>query len=152
LCEKIDFPSYIKTSGSTGLHVLLPLGRQCTYDQSRQLAELIARAISEKLPDISTIIRPVGSRGGRVYLDYLQNGHGRTIASTFCVRPNPGATVSTPLNWSEVTAELDPKKFTIRTVVQRMEKLSEDPVLPVLEAKPDLALILERLDDELRKT
>src|SRR2546425_13234955 len=72
-------PCFIKTSGSTGLHVLLPLGRQCTYEQSRQLGGLLARVIATQLPEIATITRQVGKRGARVYLDYVQNGHGRLL-------------------------------------------------------------------------
>src|SRR2546428_373358 len=97
LCDEIDLPCFIKTSGSTGLHVLLPLGRQCTYEQSRQLGGLLARVIAGQLPEMATVTRQVGKRGARVYLDYVQNGHGRLLVSPFSVRPLPSAPVSTPL-------------------------------------------------------
>jgi bifunctional non-homologous end joining protein LigD len=87
----------------------------------------------------------VTKRGDKVYLDYLQNRHGQTIVAPFSVRPLPGATVSMPLLWDEVNDSLDPKTFTIKNALERLERLGSDPVLPVLEMKPDLALALEQL-------
>jgi len=149
LCDEIDLPCFIKTSGSTGLHVLLPLGRQCTYEQSRQLGGLLARVIAGQLPEMATVTRQVGKRGARVYLDYVQNGHGRLLVSPFSVRPLPSAPVSTPLLWREVGPKLDIRRFTIRSVPTRMKKLQDDPLLPVLDAQPDLVAALERLHARL---
>src|SRR2546428_814365 len=149
LCDEIDLPCFIKTSGSTGLHVLLPLGRQCTYEQSRQLGGLLARVIAAQLPEMATVTRQVGKRGARVSLDYVQNGHGRLLVSPFSVRPLPGAPVSTPLLWREVGPKLDIRRFTIRSVPARMQKLRDDPLLPVLDARPDLVAALERLHARL---
>src|SRR5437899_1467478 len=145
LCDEIELPCFIKTSGSTGLHVLLPLGRQCTYEQCRQLGGLLARVIATQLPEIATVTRQVGKRGARVYLDYVQNGHGRLLVAPFSVRPLPGAPVSTPLLWREVGPNLDIRRFTIRSVPARMQKLRDDPLLPVLDARPDLVAALARL-------
>jgi bifunctional non-homologous end joining protein LigD len=145
VCESVGLPHYVKTTGKTGLHILLPLGRQCTYEQSRMLGELLARCVLRELNDIATITRHVTKRGDKVYLDYLQNRHGQTIVAPFSVRPLPGATVSMPLEWDEVNESLDPKAFTIRNAIARMERLGADPVLPVLEVKPDLADVLEQL-------
>jgi bifunctional non-homologous end joining protein LigD len=145
LCEKIGLPSYVKTTGKTGLHILLPLGRQCTYAQSRTLGELLARVALREVADIATITRHVTKRGDKVYLDYLQNRHGQLIVAPFSVRPLPGATVSMPIRWDEVNESLDPRAFTIKTAVQRMERLERDPVVAVLEDKPDLAAVLTKL-------
>lgn len=145
LSESIGLPSYVKTTGKTGLHILLPLGRRCTYGQSRTLGELLARVVLRELGDIATITRHVTKRGDKVYLDYLQNRTGQTIVSPFSVRPLPGATVSMPLLWSEVNTSLDPRAFTIRTALSRMEQLGADPVIPVLTDKPDLQAVLTRL-------
>ncbi|MEE8105332.1 MAG: DNA ligase D [Planctomycetota bacterium] len=147
LCEEIEFPSYVKTSGSTGLHVLLPLNGQCTYEQSRSLGELMARAVEARLPKIATTARSMDKREGRVYIDFVQNGHGRLLAAPFSVRPRPGATVSAPLRWSEVNAKLSPARFTMKTVPDRMRRLDEDPLLGVLEDRPDLVAILGRLSE-----
>jgi bifunctional non-homologous end joining protein LigD len=151
LCDEIGLPAFIKTSGATGLHVLVPLGGQCTYEQSRGLAQLLARAIETDLPEISTTIRTVAARGGRVYLDFLQNGHGKTIAGPFSARPVPGAGVSTPLRWNEVNARLDPKRFNLKSVPPRMKRIGKDPLRPVLDLRPNLPQALERLGERLRR-
>jgi bifunctional non-homologous end joining protein LigD len=150
LCDDLELPCFIKTSGSTGLHVLLPLGGRCSYDQSKSLAELFARVIVDELPDIATITRNVGARGERVYIDFLQNGHGKLLVSALSVRPVPGALVSTPLEWSEVDETLDPKRFTIRTVPSRLRAMKRDPVIDVLTERPKLPVILERLAARLQ--
>jgi bifunctional non-homologous end joining protein LigD len=145
LCDTIGLPSFIKTSGSSGLHVLVPLAGACTHEQARLLAELLARRIVAQLPASATITRVIAQRAGRVYLDYLQNGHGKLLVAPFCVRPLPGAPVSAPLRWSEVDRRLDIRRFTMRTVLRRMQRLGEDPVAPVLTAVPDLLGALEAL-------
>ena len=145
LCEEIGLPSFAKTSGQAGLHVLIPLGGKLTHDQSKQLGELIARVIEAENAGISTTERVISARGGKVYLDFLQNGQGKTIAGPFSARPVAGATVSTPLRWSEVNARLDPRKFTIRTVPGRLRRAKSDPLREVLELAPDLAGALGRL-------
>jgi bifunctional non-homologous end joining protein LigD len=109
------------------------------------VGELLARCVLRELSDIATITRHVTKRGDKVYLDYLQNRHGQTIVAPFSVRPLPGATVSMPLLWEEVNDSLDPKTFTIKNALERLERLGSDPVLPVLELKPDLAQALEQL-------
>ena len=149
LCDSIELPSFVKTSGATGLHVLIPLGGKCTYAQSRQLAEVLARVIATERSEVCTIARVVAKRKGRVYLDYLQNGYGKVLVAPFAARPRPGATVSTPLAWEEVTDGLDPGDFTIKTVPERMERLGNDPLRGVLELEPDLTGILGRLAEKL---
>jgi bifunctional non-homologous end joining protein LigD len=148
ICDEAGLPNYVKTTGKTGLHVLLPLGRQFTYEQSRTIGELLARLVIRELGEIATVTRHVTKRGDKVYLDYLQNRHGQTIVAPFSVRPLPGATISMPLQWDEVNQSLDSKAFTIRTAIERMERLGADPVLPVLDAKPDLVRVLEQLAGE----
>jgi bifunctional non-homologous end joining protein LigD len=134
VCESAGLPNYVKTTGKTGLHVMVPLGRQCTYEQSRQLGELLARLVLRETSDIATITRHVTKRGTKVYLDYLQNRHGQTIVAPFSVRPLPGATVSMPLLWDEVRDGLDPRAFTIRNAVERIASLRREPVRGVLES------------------
>ena len=145
ICESVGLPNFVKTTGKTGLHIMLPLGRQCTYEQSRMLGELLARCVLRELEDVATITRHVTKRGDKVYLDYLQNRHGQTIVAPFSARPLPGAPVSMPLVWDEVDSGLDPRSFTIINAIERMENLASDPVLPVLETKPNLAHVLEQL-------
>jgi bifunctional non-homologous end joining protein LigD len=147
ICEDVGLPNYVKTTGKSGLHVLIPLGRQCTYEQSRTLGELLSRLVIREHGKIATIIRTINKRGEKVYFDYLQNRHGQLIVAPFSVRPLPGATVSMPLTWDEVNPDLEQARFsfTIRTAVARMESMGHDPVLPVIEEKPDLAGVLARL-------
>ncbi len=145
LCEEAGLPSHPKTSGSTGLHVLVPLGGQCTFAQARQLGEILAKLLVARLPKLATIERALAQRGKRVYVDYLQNGEGKLIVAPWSVRPVPGARVSTSLEWREVTAKLDPTRFTIRTAPERMKKRGADPMAPVLSEAPDLGKALARL-------
>ncbi|ACG72167.1 DNA ligase D, 3'-phosphoesterase domain protein [Anaeromyxobacter sp. K] len=145
LCDAAGLPSHVKTTGERGLHVLVPLGGQLTHAQARTLAELLARTVEAELPDLATTARTAAARGGRVHLDPLRNGHGTAIAAPYTVRPRPGAPVSTPLRWSEVTARLDPARFTVRTVPARAARLGRDPLGPVLTERPDLLRALARL-------
>jgi bifunctional non-homologous end joining protein LigD len=147
LCDDIELPCYCKTSGSTGLHVLIPLGGQCTFEQGRDLAHLLAKVIESEHRDIATTARQLNQREGRVYLDFLQNGHGRLLVSPYSVRPMPGATVSAPLRWSEVNRKLDMRRFTIKTMIDRVKRMKSDPLLPVLDEKPDLARALALLGE-----
>jgi bifunctional non-homologous end joining protein LigD len=150
LCDEIGLPSFPKTSGSTGLHVLVPLGRRLTFDQTKTFGELLARAVVKRARTVATVERVVAKRGGKVYVDFLQNGHGKLIVAPFSVRPLPGAPVSTPLRWKEVVPSLDPSRFTIETVPRRMRSLGEDPMAAVLEEAPALEKTLERLGKLLR--
>jgi bifunctional non-homologous end joining protein LigD len=145
ICDESGLPNYIKTTGKTGLHILIPLGQQCTYEQSRTFGELLARLVIKELGAIATITRSITKRGEKVYLDYLQNRHGQLIVAPFSVRPLPGASVSMPLSWDEVDDGLDPRAFTIKNAVERMQRLGADPVRPVIEEKPDLGSALQRL-------
>lgn len=145
LCEDVGLPSFVKTTGKTGLHLMIPLGGQCTYEQSRTLGELLARLVVGQLGDIATITRPIARRGAKVYLDYLQNRRGQLIVAPFSVRPLPGAPVSMPLAWKEVNARLDPGRYTIRTALPRMRRLGADPMADVLREEPDLVGALGRL-------
>jgi bifunctional non-homologous end joining protein LigD len=149
LCEEIELPSFIKTSGGSGLHILLPMGRQLDHDRVRQLAELLARVIVERLPEIATTARSIPARKGRVYVDALQNGRGKLLAAPYSARPVPGATVSTPLAWSEVGPRLDVRKFTLRSVPRRLRQRKDDPLREVLAIRPDLARSLARLSERI---
>jgi bifunctional non-homologous end joining protein LigD len=145
LCDRMGLPSYPKTSGKSGLHVLIPMGRRFSYEQQKLLGEVVARIVESQLPDIATTIRLRGQRGGRVYIDFLQNGKGKLLVSPYSVRPVPGATVSAPLRWSEVTAALDVSRFTIRSMPRRIAALRDDPLLHVLSDDPDIQTGLARL-------
>jgi bifunctional non-homologous end joining protein LigD len=145
ILDELTLTSYVKTSGATGLHIFLPLGAGYDFDVTRTFARLLATMGVEAEPAISTIARPLHSRDGKVYIDFGQNGRGQTVVAPFSARPLPGAPVSCPLRWEEVTAKLDPARFTIKTAPARFAKLG-DPLAPVLGGRIDLAAALRKLD------
>jgi bifunctional non-homologous end joining protein LigD len=149
LCEDVGLPNFVKTSGSTGLHVLIPLGARYTYEQSRTLAELLARFTAKSLPEIATIVRAVSDRDGKVYLDYLQNGHGRLLVAPFCVRPLPAAPVSMPLDWSQINGRLKLQRFNIRSAAKWLRSHG-DTLAPVLTETIDMLAVLTTLTQRLR--
>jgi bifunctional non-homologous end joining protein LigD len=115
-----------KTSGATGLHIVLPLPPGVPNDGARTVAELVATVVAERYPKLATVERWVKSRpASAIYVDYLQNIRGKTVAGVYSVRAQPEPTVSTPLNWDEVSSGLDPKEFTIDTVPKRLQKIGD---------------------------
>jgi bifunctional non-homologous end joining protein LigD len=145
VCDEIGLPNYVKTSGSTGLHILLPLNNQFTFEQSRIMGELLARIVVRELPEICTVTRNPARRDGKVYIDYLQNGSGKLIASTYCVRPKENAPVSMPVHWREVNSKLRPDSFHIKNAIRRLKRQKSDLALDVLDVEVDLIEVLEAL-------
>ena len=120
--DEMAIPAFCKTSGATGLHVFIPLAPRYSYEQARELAHLVCLVVNRRNPDLTSLERSPAKRKGRVYLDYLQNREGATMAAAYGVRPREGAPVSMPLDWKEVTSRLDPLDFNIRTVPERMAR------------------------------
>ena len=149
VCGKVGLPHFVKTSGSTGLHVLIPLGARYTHEQSRAMAEVLANWIVKELPGIATVQRHLDAREGKVYVDYLQNGHGRLLVAPYSVRPVPGATVSWPLDWKQVNAKLDMRRYTLRTVPGLLAKQKVDPFAGLFIEIADLPESLGRLSELL---
>jgi len=147
ILDEVGVPSYVKTSGKTGLHVLVALGARYSYDEARGFAEIIATMAVGREPKIATVARPLRERGGKVYVDFGQNGPGRTIVAPFSVRPLPGAPVACPLTWDEVTPKLDSNRFTMKTVPRRFAEM-KDPMAPVLGAEFDLEKALRRISKQ----
>lgn len=125
LCTELGIDCFCKTSGATGLHIYLPLRKRYTYDEIKLFAELLATATHNRLPETTSIERTVSKRKDKIYVDFLQNRKGQTIAAPYSARPKPGATVSTPLRWDEVNEHLDPKAFTIFTIHERLEQTGD---------------------------
>lgn len=145
VCDTAGAAAYCKTSGATGLHVYLPFHAVYTYEQCRTFAELIAHLTQEALPATTTVERSLYKRNGRIYIDYLQNKKGQTLASAYSLRPRPGATVSAPLRWDEVKKGLDPNAFNIQSMAARIEKYG-DLFHGVLTKKTNLEKCLKKLD------
>ncbi len=148
ILNQLSLNGYPKTSGSKGVHVVVPLDSRNDYKSVRRFAEVIARLAVHSMGDLATIERGMEKRKGKIYIDYLQNGFGKTIVSPYCLRPRPGAPVSTPLTWSEVSASLRPQAFNIRSIFRRL-KVKGDPFKPLLTEKQSLQDALQQLDNLL---
>ena len=147
--DELETDCLCKTSGASGLHVYIPLGAQYDYDSTKILAELIAKEVQSRLPDTTTIERSIKKRDRKIYIDFLQNRPAQTLAAPYSVRPKPGATVSTPLEWSEVNDKLHPSQFTIKNVLDRFEKKG-DLWKPVLEKGANVKKIIKKIEDRNR--
>lgn len=145
ILEGMKIKNFCKTSGATGLHIFVPLGAKYNYDVARQFANLVCILINKKLQNITTLERDLKKRGKKVYLDYLQNRRGQTIASAYSVRPFEGAPVSTPLKWEEVTVKLNPSDFNMKNIFQRIKKVG-DIWSGVLEEGNDLEGAMQFLE------
>ncbi len=144
LLDDLKADCYCKTSGSTGLHIYIPLGAKYTYAESKQFAELLAGLVHQELPDITSIDRNPAKRKGKIYLDFLQNSQTQTAAAPYSLRPKPGVPVSTPLDWSEVKKGLTPTTYNATNIFNRLKK-EGDLFEPVLGKGIDLKKILNRL-------
>lgn len=133
---------YAKTSGATGLQVYVPLVNKYTYDEVKEFARIFSTAVAGSNPRIATVERMVEKRRGKLYMDYLQNIKGKTIIAPYIPRPRDGATVSAPLRWEEIQAGIDPREFTIKTMVERVEKVG-DLFNGVLEDKQNIDHIIK---------
>jgi bifunctional non-homologous end joining protein LigD len=143
--ESLHIPGVPKTSGSSGLHIYIPLPPRTTYESGLLLCHIVATMVAMKHGRIATVERSVAKRGRKVYVDYLQNIEGKTLATAYCVRASEFAGVSTPLTWDEVHAGVEPQDFTIRTVLPRFEQLG-DLWAPIRTSPPvDLRGTLTRL-------
>lgn len=147
ILDDMGVPSYCKTSGSTGLHIYIPLGAKYTYEQSKEFARIIVTLVNRELPKFTSLERSIKDRKGKMYLDFLQNRAQATIAAPYSVRPKPGATVSMPLAWDEVKKGLKMKAFTIFNAMERIESLG-DIFKPVLGKGIDLKKVIKTFTDK----
>ncbi len=143
VCDEWGIPTYPKTSGKTGLHIFIPMGAKYTYEQGKNLAHLIVLAVNARRPDITSVVRDPEKRKHKIYLDFLQNRAGQTLAAPYSVRPTPDATVSMPLHWNEVRSGLLPTDFTIKNALKRLQKTG-DLWEPVMGKGANLAAILKK--------
>jgi len=120
ILDHLKIKAYVKTSGGKGIHVFIPVLPKYTYDQTRDFSLLISQMVNKALPEITSLERMPSKRVGKIYLDFLQNGKGKTMASIYSIRPREGAGVSTPLDWSEVNYDLELDKFNINTLPDRL--------------------------------
>ncbi|HUQ65326.1 MAG TPA: DNA ligase D [Flavitalea sp.] len=142
--DAIGVVGYCKTSGSTGIHIYIPLKPKYTYDECQLFGRWIAMQVHEQLPDITSVERIVKNRKGKLYVDFLQNRPGATLAAPYSARPKPGATVSMPLHWDEVKKGLKLKDYTIKNAVERVRSVG-DIFKGVLTEGIDLGKVLKQL-------
>ena len=146
--DALGVSSYPKTSGSTGIHIYIPLGAKYSYEQSQLFAKVIVSLVHEQLPDFTSLKRKVSDRKGKMYLDFLQNRPGATIAGPYSLRPKPGATVSMPLAWDEVKRGLKMSDFTIHNAYDRLKETG-DLFKGVLGKGIELNKIIKKAQNDL---
>jgi bifunctional non-homologous end joining protein LigD len=149
ILDELELTSFPKTSGATGLHVLLPMGQRYTHEETRTFARLLAVLTVESVPEIATVTRAIHGRSGKVYVDFGQNGRGNTIVAPYSVRPLPGAPASCPLRWDEVNARLDPAHYTIRTIPKRFQEM-DDPLRGIFGEAVDVASTIAKIQKRIR--
>ena len=144
--EAAGLRGYPRTSGASGMHIMVPIAPGPTFEAVRLFARIVSEALVRARPDLVTTRTQVAGRGPRVYLDHNQNGRGRSISSVYSVRPRPGAPVATPLRWDEVRAGLDPRDFTMGVVAARVERHGDlaEGLLTDLQDLGDAVARLER--------
>ena len=145
LLERIGLRGYPKTSGQRGLHVIIPLGPGVKFETAQMLNVLLGRLVTARHPEIATLERVVDKRGAKVLVDIGQTGRRRTIVAPYSVRAFAGATVSTPITWDEMNDALDPSKFTLKTLPDRVSQVG-DLARGVLEDRPDVASAVGALE------
>lgn len=144
VCDEWDVPAYPKTSGKTGIHIFVPMQAKYTYEQVKNLAHLMVLEVNKREPKLTSVERMPEKRKNKLYLDFLQNREGQTLAAPYSLRPTPEATVSMPLHWDEVVPRLKPTDFTIHNARQRLDQTG-DLWKPVLQKGVDLATILKKI-------
>lgn len=146
--KSIKIDGYCKTSGSTGIHVYIPMGGKYDFDQVKDFAHILMKQVHEQLPKITTLERSLQKRDDKkIYLDYLQNRTGQTLASAYSLRPKQGASVSMPLEWNELKPGLKPTDFNIHNALDRIKEKG-DLFKPVLGKGIDMMKALELLQGE----
>jgi bifunctional non-homologous end joining protein LigD len=144
LLDDLELPGYVKTSGADGIHVVAPITRRSTFEDTYHFAEAASRLLERRHPGLVTTEWLKKKREG-VLVDHRQNGWGKTIASVYSVRPKPGAPVSTPLRWDELDSSVEPRRFTMDVALERIAEHG-DLFVPVLEDPRPLAAAARKLD------
>ena len=143
--DGLGVKSYPKTSGSTGIHIYIPLGAKYTYDECQLFGKLVASLVHQELPTFTSIERLTRNRKNKLYVDYLQNRPKATLAAPYSLRPKPGATVSMPLYWEEVKKGLSMQDFTIKNAIARIKR-EGDIFKPVLGKGIQIEKVLRKIN------
>jgi bifunctional non-homologous end joining protein LigD len=144
ILDSLGIKGYLKTSGGKGLHVFIPVKPKYTYEQTREFSHAISQAVNKALPNITSLERSPAKRKGKIYLDFLQNGKGKTMACAYSLRPREGATASTPLEWDELTDKFNIKDYNIKTLPERIKEKG-DLWADFFKDAMDLGTVLDKL-------
>lgn len=126
LLDALDLPSFVQTTGSRGLHVIVPADRSADFEAAKAFTRAVARRLAARHPDTLTVEQRKVKRGKRVFLDYLRNAYGQTAVAPYAVRAIEGAPVATPLRWDEVGASaLGPRRYTMKTLFRRLARIAD---------------------------
>ncbi len=146
ILDAAQIEAFCKTTGSSGIHIYMPLGAEYTYDEARDFTKLICYYVKERTTGLTSMERAVKSRKGKIYLDFLQNRRGQTLAAPYCVRPKPGAPVSAPIEWDELRSGLQISDFNLKNMPERV-RAKGDIFKGVLETKIDMEAALLRINE-----
>ncbi len=144
ILDNMDMPAFLKTSGFTGLHIYLYINKKYNYEVVRDFIELLAQMVQERHPDTTSLVRDPKKRKGLIYLDFLQNRRGQTMAAPYSLRPKEGATVSAPLHWAELKPGLEIRDYTIKSMLTRVKKI-EDPWAEIWNRPANIKQALSKL-------
>jgi bifunctional non-homologous end joining protein LigD len=151
LLDQLGLPSFVKTTGSRGLHVVVPLDRSADFDQVRGFARAAAAHLAERNPDKLTVEQRKAARGERVFVDYLRNGYAQTAVAPYAVRAIEGAPVAAPLTWAEALADgMSPQKYTIENIFRRLGQ-RDDPWAAMDRQARSIATAREQLQEIVAK-
>lgn len=148
ILDGMKLTGFCKTSGASGLHIYIPTGARYGYDTCRLFGEYIARLTHQQLPAITSVVRAKSARKKKVYIDFLQNSRGQTVAAPYAVRPRAGATVSAPLEWQEVNDQLQITDFTIHNMLQRLQEKG-DLWQPTQQEKNNLQQVIKEIEKSM---
>jgi bifunctional non-homologous end joining protein LigD len=148
ILDGMKLTGFCKTSGASGLHIYIPTGAKYGYDTCRLFGEYIARLTHQQLPGSTSVVRAKSARKKKVYIDFLQNSRGQTVAAPYAVRPRPGATVSAPLEWHEVNDQLQITDFTIHNMLQRLQEKG-DLWQPTQQEKNNLQQVIKEIEKSM---
>ncbi|MDX1544391.1 MAG: ATP-dependent DNA ligase, partial [Christiangramia sp.] len=146
ILDKANINAYCKTTGSSGIHIYLPLGANYAYEEARDFTKLICYFILEETKGLTSMERTLNNRKGKVYLDYLQNRRGQTLAAPYCVRPKKAAPVSAPIEWNELKSGLRITDFNLKNMPYRLENKG-DLFKGVLSESINMEKALGRLNE-----
>jgi bifunctional non-homologous end joining protein LigD len=144
--DALGIEAFPKTSGSTGIHIYIPLGAKYSYEQSKQLAEVVVTLVHQEIPSFTSLERSPSKRKNKIYLDYLQNRNTQTAASPYSLRPKPGVPVSTPLYWEEIKKGLTPTTYNMNNIFDRL-KVEGDIFRGVLGKGIDMDKVLKKIEN-----